>query len=202
MGLRIHIVEKEKDYISSNKSIIVNELSKTKYEKDKKTIHQSYKHITSRDSKLVRNKWNSCDDMNDYSMIEEFTDPMIDKIVSLHGFTIKSKSHRSLSEIRYLLLAIVDYLSATSENCTEMHQYCPTRVSSRCHYQNVMFLGGDIPSHPRTLFQKCTDRVLAIMAPYMSLEYLDRVKGGRTSNLKEVLHQLIWTSVSKTQQLP
>ena len=32
----------------------------------------------------------------------------------------------------------------------------------------------------------------------MSLEFLDKVKGGRTSNLNEALHHIIWSSVSKT----
>ena len=75
-----------------------------------------------RDSKLIRNKWNGSDDLEICSEIELMSDAMIDTIVSLYGFTIKTNSHRSLSEIRNLLLAIVYHLSATDENCSEMHQ--------------------------------------------------------------------------------
>ena len=132
--LRMHLIEKQKEYISSNKVNMANELSK-----DKKAIRQFYKPITFRDSKLSRNKWDGSDDMEICSEIELLSDAMIDKIVSLYGYTIKSNSHLSLSEIRNLLLAIVFHLSATDENCSEMHKYCPVGEYSWYHYQKVMF---------------------------------------------------------------
>ena len=93
--LRMHLVEKQKYYISSNKIIILNELAKAKMEKDKKLIPQAYKSITFGDSKLVRNKWDYSDHLESCSEIELFSDTIIDKIFSLFGSTIKSNSHRS-----------------------------------------------------------------------------------------------------------
>ena len=196
--LRMHLFEKQKDYIFSNKIYMANKLSKANKEKDKKVIRQSYKPIMFRDSKLIRNKWDGSDDLEICSEIELMSDAMIDTIVSLYGFTIKTNSHRSLSEIRNLLLSIVYHLSATDENCSEMHQYCPVGQGSWCHYQKAKFLGDPIPSHPRALSQRCKDRILGIIGPYISLEFLDKVKGGKTSNLNEALHHLIWSTVSKT----
>ena len=115
---------------------MLNELSKAKMEKDKKLIRQAYKSVTFRDSKLVRNKWDDSDDSNDSddlescSEIELLSDAIIEKNVSLYGFNIKSNSHRSLPEVRNLLFSIVHHLSATDENCSEMHQYCPIGENS------------------------------------------------------------------------
>ena len=47
----MHLVEKQKDFISSNKVTMANELAKAKTENDKKVVRQSYKYITIRVSK-------------------------------------------------------------------------------------------------------------------------------------------------------
>ena len=39
---------------------------------------------------------------------------------------------------------------------------------------------------------------MAILGPYNIVKFLDKVKEGKTSNLNESLHGLIWRSISKT----
>ena len=100
--------------------------------------------------------------------------------------------------MRNSLLGIIYHFSATDENCSEMHQFCPGGESSWCHYMQAIALGETVPKHPRALSSDCKGRVLKILEPYMEVEFLDKVKEGRTSNLNESLHSLIWCHVSKT----
>ena len=127
-----------------------------------------------RDSKLGRD---SLDDPEfDYCspQIELLSDFMIDKITSLYGYTIKANTDCSLLELRNLLLAIVYHLSATDNNCSEMHQFCPGGESSWCNFQKAIALRTPMPSHPRALSEGCRDRILAILGPYITVEFLRR----------------------------
>ncbi|KAI6659524.1 hypothetical protein LOD99_14449 [Oopsacas minuta] len=82
-----------------------------------------------------------------------------------------------------------------------MHQFCPEGESSWCHYRRAKFLGDPIPSHPTALSQSCKDRLIEILGPYMTLSFLDKVKAGRTSNLNESLHNVIWSFIPKTRAI-
>ena len=79
-----------------------------------------------------------------------------------------------------------------------MHEFCTKGEFSWCHYQKAIALGQMPPKHPSYLSEECRNRVLDILAPYMSDDFLEKVKGGKTSNLNENLHKLIWELVSKT----
>ena len=102
-----------------------HELALAKNEVEKKAIRKDYRPFMFRDSKLGRDSWDN--PKFDYfsPQFELLSDSMIDKITSLYGYAIKANTDGSLLELRNLLLAIVYHLSATDNNFSQMHQFCP-----------------------------------------------------------------------------
>ena len=56
-----------------------------------------------------------------------------------------------------------------------------------------------IPKHPRCISESCKAHILHVLAPNISVEFLDKLQGGNISNLNENLHGMIWNHVSKTK---
>ena len=86
---------------------------------------------------------------------------------------------------------------ATDENCSEMHRFFPDGKSSWCNLKKSISLFQQVPSHPRALSLECRDRFLTILEPYIRIDFLCKLKAGRTSNFNESLHNLIYNIISK-----
>ena len=200
--IRIYLVEKQKQFIASQKTLLQHELSKCKTESQKKKVRELYRPSTLRDLKKGRDNWDDVDDFIDVSNeINLLPDNIIDRITSLYGFVVKCRIGGDLIEIRQALLGIIYHLAANEDNCNDMHKYCEKGSDSFCKYQKAVALGDIIPKHPRCIGLDCRDRVLEILAPYFSVSFLEKVQGGNTSNLNENLHGMIWDCISKTKPI-
>ena len=119
-------------------------------------------------------------------------------MTSLYGLVIKKIEISRLFEIKNALIGIVNHLSANEKNCDVMHGFCKKGIDSWCNYQRAIALDTIPPKHPSYLSEECRQRALEILAPYICEQFLEKVRGGKTSNLNENLHKLIWEHVSKT----
>ena len=197
--IRIHLAEKQKEFIATNKTLMQAELVRSKSDPEKKEIRDKYRPVTLRDLKGSRDKWGdeeikSCEN----NKIHLLPNSLIDRITSLYGLVIKSHEDSDLNALRDSLIAIVNHLSADDTNCEEMHVNCQPGEKSFCQYQRALARGIPCPKHPKGLSSECRERVLNILKPYFEVDFLEKVQDGRTSNLNENLHGLIWNHVSKT----
>ena len=198
--IRIHLVEKQKEFIASQKTLLQHELGQCKTEAQKKTVREQYRPSTLRDLKKWRDSWGDSEDVGDLSNeINLLPDSIIDKITSLYGFVVKSRIGGDLIDLRDALMGIVYHLAANDDNCHDMHKYCNKGAESFCMYQKAVALGDIIPKHPRCISTACKDRILDILGPYFAVPFLEKVQGGNTSNLNENLHGMIWECISKTK---
>ena len=96
----MHLIEKQKESISSQKMMMQHELAVAKNEVEKKAIRKKYRPFMFRDCKLERNSWD--DPEYDYCspQIELLSDSIMDKITSLYGYTIKAITDCCLLELR------------------------------------------------------------------------------------------------------
>ena len=104
--IRIHLVDKQKDYISAQRTLMQHEVSMAKSDKQKREIKERYRPSTLRDLKKYRGKWYDDEHELDSKQINLLPDTMIDKIASLYGRVIQSNSG-SLENLRNSLLAII-----------------------------------------------------------------------------------------------
>ena len=200
--IRIHLCEKQKEFIASQKTLLQHELSQCKTEAQKKSVRELYRPSTLRDLKKGRDSWGDNEDLSNISNeINLLPDNIIDKITSLYGFVVKSRIGGNLNELREALFGIVYHLAANDDNCHDMHKYCEKGADSFCNYQKALALRNTIPKHPRCITSACRDRVLDILAPYFTVSFLEKVQGGNTSNLNENLHGMIWNCISKTKPI-
>ena len=140
-----------------------DEIKKGKDKSAVKNIREKFRPFTLRDLKAGRGNWNDDDFyVDDSKEINLLPDAMIDKIVSLYGFVIKSNKDQNLEVLRNKLFAIVYHLAATNANCSEMHQFCPTGEESWCEYQKAVSLIFQLRStlelyliSVRSVFLKC-----------------------------------------------
>ena len=85
--IRIHLVEKQKEFIASQKTLLQHELGQCKTEAEKKTVMEQYRPSTLRDLKKGRDSG----DVNISNEINLLPDNIIDKIASLYGLVVKSR---------------------------------------------------------------------------------------------------------------
>ena len=194
--IRGHLFEKQKMYIDLMKGEMNTELAKCKSKIEEKNIREKYRGKTKRDLKNDRNNWGSEETI--VTEINLLSDSMIDKITSLYGLVIKNNQDQPILDIKKALIGIIHHMSANEQNCHDMHEFCKKGESSWCNYQQAIACGITPSKHPSYLSEACCKRVLDILSPYMSEEFLDKVKGSKTSNLNENLHKMIWEHVPKT----
>ena len=132
--IRIHLVEKQKEFIASQKTLLQHELGQCKTEAQKKTVRDQYRPSTLRDLKIGRDNWGDSEEIVDISEeINLLPDNIIDKVTSLYGFVVKSRIGGDLIELREALLGIIYHLAANDDNCHDMHKYCEKGADSFWH---------------------------------------------------------------------
>ena len=98
--IRIHLCDKQKDYIPAQRTLMQHEVSMAKFDKQKRDITERSRSSTLRDLKKHRGKWQDDDEHDlDSKQINLLPDRMIDKITALYGRVIKSNSG-SLENLR------------------------------------------------------------------------------------------------------
>ena len=96
--------------------------------------------------------------------------------------------------------AIPLHLSANDENAEEHHRLCPFPADSWCRYQSAKFKKELLPRHPNYLGEDAYDLILGLYNDfgYNTLELVEKIADGRTSNYNEAIHSVHWTMVHKT----
>ena len=103
--IRIHLVEKQKEFFASQQTLLLHELGRCKTEAQKKTVREQYRPSMLRDLKKGRDFLGDSEDVGDLSNeINLPHDNIIDKITSLYGFVVKSQIGGDLIDLRDALM--------------------------------------------------------------------------------------------------
>ena len=175
--IRIHLVEKQKEFLASQKTLLQHELGQCKTEAQKKTVRKQYHPSTLRDLKMGEIVGGGSEDVGDLSNeINLLPDNIIDKITSLYRFVVKSRIGGALIDLRDALMGIIYHLAANDDICHDMHKYCNMGAGSFCMYQKAVALGDIIPKHPRCISTACKDRIFNILVSCFEVPFLEKFK--------------------------
>ena len=73
-------------------------------------------------------------------------------------------------------------------------------ADSWCRYQSAKFNKQPLPSHPNFLGQEAYNLILDLYSDFgnNTIELVEKIADGRTSNYNEAMHSVLWTMVHKT----
>ena len=163
----------------------------------KKVLDPKYRGKLQRSSK-TRDAWKSGSCLE----IKHLSLEMCGHIASYYRLAIQRNSG-DIPKILNAIKAIVLHLSANDENAELNHSFCPFTSNSWCRFQSAKFNGEPVPLHPNYLGEDAAKLVLDLFEDfgYNSLEFIDKVSTGLSSNHNESLHNLLFTMASKTEAI-
>ena len=108
-------------------------------------------------------------------------------------------SHSDVPSMKQAIWATIEHCSSTDND--PRHSHCPTGIKSHCFYQRAIAKGEPPSSHKENLSTYLNDKVVAAIKPlYERLTDGDLLRGcllGKTQNVNESLHSVIWTKCPK-----